>query len=166
MYSRWKPKPNNGGAAVTSAGEPVVVEIHIEAEPGTVFEFFVDADKLSRWLAESATLDPQPGGVCRQDHVGETGKPSFHMLGEFLEVDPPKRVVFTWGFEEPEVRVPVGSSRVEVTLRAVGRGTHLRLEHHELPASEVASHAEGWTEMLSRLATAVDRQATHTSKET
>jgi uncharacterized protein YndB with AHSA1/START domain len=145
---------------VVTVAEPVVCELNIDAAPETVFEFFVDANKLTRWLAASATLDPRPGGACHQDHARETGEEPFHMLGEFLEVDPPSRVVFTWGFAEPEVRVPVGSSRVEVTLRAVGEGTHLHLEHHDLPASEITSHSAGWTGMLDRLARAIDQPET------
>lgn len=46
------------------AKEPGVREIHIHASPETVFEFFVDADKLTRWLATAATLGPRLGGAC------------------------------------------------------------------------------------------------------
>src|SRR5690349_22922586 len=51
--------------------EPIVREIYIEAEPEVVFEFFVDSEKLTRWLAAEATLDPRPGGVCHQLHPGD-----------------------------------------------------------------------------------------------
>lgn len=138
--------------------EPVIREIDIDASPETVFEFFVDADKLIRWLAVDATTDPRPGGVCDQVHVGdEAGQGPWHMRGTFREVDPPARVVFTWGFVEPEVGIPVGSSTVEVTLQPTGSGTRVRLVHRGLPDAEVEPHSKGWYEMLERLGRAVQQ---------
>jgi uncharacterized protein YndB with AHSA1/START domain len=118
-----------------------------------VFEFFVDPAKLTRWLAVEATLDPRPGGVCRQVHEDTDGQ-RYDMQGEFVEVVPPRRVVFTWGFASGG-GVAAGESTVEVTLTASGGGTHVRLVHRDLPAPAVGDHARGWTTMLDRLATAV-----------
>ena len=141
---------------MNGSGEPVVREIEIDARPEIVFEFFVDAEKLTRWLATEATLDPRPGGVCIQVHAGDTDQRGpFHMHGEFLEVEPPYRVVFTWGFPEPEIGIPPGSTTVEVTLQPVGSGTRVRLVHRDLPATEVEGHTSGWAEMLDRLAWAI-----------
>lgn len=152
-----KPSDRNAGAgSVVDVGEPIVREIHIRATPETVFEFFTDAGQLTRWLATEATLDPRPGGVCHQEHAREDGSGgSYHMRGEFVEVSPPERVVFTWGFTDPDVGVPPGSSVVDVTLTPDGDGTRLRVEHRDLPAAAIDSHAGGWTGMLERLATAV-----------
>ena len=151
------PSDRNAAAnSVVDVGEPIVREIHIRATPETVFEFFTDPRKLTRWLATEATLDPKPGGICHQDHAREDGSGgSYHMRGEFLEVSPPERVVFTWGFTDPDVGVPPGSSVVDVTLTPDAGGTRLRLEHRDLPVAEVESHAGGWTGMLERLAMAV-----------
>lgn len=142
----------------TTADDAVIREIDIEAAAETIFEFFVDPDKLTRWLAVQAELDPRPGGLCRQVHEGEPPeRRRFHMRGEFLEVDPPKRVVFSWGFEEPEVGVAPGASTVEVTLspNAAGTGTRVLLVHRGLPPATVADHGGGWVTMLNRLAGAV-----------
>jgi uncharacterized protein YndB with AHSA1/START domain len=49
---------------------------------------------------------------------------------------------------------------VEVTLTPDGGGTRLRLEHRDLPAAAIDSHADGWGGMLDRLATAVMAAAT------
>ncbi|MGD9991487.1 SRPBCC family protein [Pseudonocardia sp.] len=139
--------------------EPVVSEIDIDATPETVFAFFVEPAKLTRWLADEAVLDPRAGGVCVQVHPGEergSGGP-FHMSGRFVEVDPPHRVVFTWGFTEPEVGVPPESSTVEVTLRPNGSGTTVRLVHRGLPVSGTGDHEQGWATMLRRLGAAVAR---------
>jgi uncharacterized protein YndB with AHSA1/START domain len=136
--------------------EPVVKEVRIDASPETVFTFFTEPDKLTRWLASEATLDPRPGGINHQTHPGDTENPRgpYYMRGEFVEVAFPSRVVFTWGFENADVGVEPGQSTVEVTLAPDGNGTRLRLVHRDLPESERAPHDGGWEEMLSRLAIA------------
>jgi uncharacterized protein YndB with AHSA1/START domain len=139
--------------------ETVVREIYIDAEPAIVFEFFVDADKLCRWLALEATLDPRPGGVCTQVHDGvDRGGGRCEMEGTFVAVEPPTRVAFTWGFADPAVHVKPGGSVVEVTLEPSGAGTRVVLVHRGLPADEVGNHDHGWTTMLTRLAQAAGRQ--------
>jgi uncharacterized protein YndB with AHSA1/START domain len=141
-----------------NATETIVREVHVDARPDTVFEFFTDPAKLTRWLAVEATLDPRPGGVCHQIHTGGDDRAGhrFEMRGEFVDVVAPERVVFTWGFTNPEVGVPPGSSVVEVTFTPEGRGTRVRLTHRGLPAAEIESHEGGWTAMLDRLAGVVD----------
>ena len=127
-------------------------EIWIDASPELVFSFFIDAEKLSRWLVVDATLDPGPGGVCRQIHDGSArGFDRCVMPGRFVVVDPPYHVSFTWRFEETSVGVPPGSSLVDVYLEADGAGTVVRLEHRGLPGVEQPEHGRGWNLMLGRL---------------
>ena len=103
-------------------------------------------------MGRTATVDPRPGGRIRIDYG------SGHvMLGEVVELDPPRRLVFTWGWEDPAEAVQAGGSRVEVDLTADGDGTRLRLRHSGLPDGEVDSHAEGWDYFLGRLAAAAGR---------
>jgi uncharacterized protein YndB with AHSA1/START domain len=134
--------------------EPIVHERQIDASPETVFGFFTDPELLTRWLAVEATLDPRPGGVCLQTHVGREDTRYF-MRGEFVEVEPPTRVVFTWGFENDTTAIRPGASTVEVTLEPRDGGTWLRLVHRDLPQSERGDHDAGWAGMLDRLATVV-----------
>lgn len=137
--------------------DPIVKELRIEASPETVFAFFTEPDKLMRWLCDEATVDPRPGGVNHQTHPGGAENPDgpYYMRGRFVEVSPPSRVVFTWGFENPEIDVRPGASTVEVTLEPDGTGTFLRLVHRDLPDSERPAHDGGWEYMLDRLASAV-----------
>jgi uncharacterized protein YndB with AHSA1/START domain len=77
--------------------------------------------------------------------------------GEYLEVDAPNRVVFTWGWEgqesgDGEHAVPPGSSRVEVELTPDGDGTLVRLRHLDLPEQSREIHGQGWDLYLGRLA--------------
>jgi uncharacterized protein YndB with AHSA1/START domain len=120
--------------------------IGIDASPETVWEFFVDPQKLMRWMGIEAELDPQAGGVYRCNVI-----PGHTARGEFIEVDRPHRVVFTWGWDGNE-GVPPGSSTIEAELTPEGRGTSLRFVHRDLPSAEaVASHAQGWDHYLPRL---------------
>ena len=120
--------------------------ISIAASPETVWEFFVDPEKLTRWKGMKADLDPTPGGIdCCEVIPGHTAR------GEFVELDPPHRLVFTWGWEN-ESAVPPGTSTIEVELTPEGDGTRLHFVHRDLPGAEsVESHAHGWDHYLPRL---------------
>jgi uncharacterized protein YndB with AHSA1/START domain len=142
---------------MTVGTEPIVKEIRIDAKPETVFAFFTEPDKITRWLAKDATVDPRPGGINHQTHFSD-GR-DYSMRGEFVELDPPHRVVFTWGFADDDVGVPPGASTVEVTLEADGNGTLLRLVHRDLPEAIRKDHDEGWGELLRQLATVVAEAA-------
>jgi uncharacterized protein YndB with AHSA1/START domain len=78
------------------------------------------------------------------------------VVGEYIEVDPPHGVVFTWGFEGADPFVAAGSTRVEVVLERDGNGTLLTLLHHGLPEGARDAHAEGWTHYLDRLVGVAD----------
>ena len=74
------------------AAEPIVREIDIDARPEPVFEFFVDAEKLTRWLASEAELDPRPGGACIQVHEADDHRYGpFHITGRATKPRPGPR---------------------------------------------------------------------------
>jgi uncharacterized protein YndB with AHSA1/START domain len=128
------------------ATEPVREEVRIAAPPDVVFPYLTDPARMVAWMGVGALLDPRPGGAFRVEANGRDV-----IRGEYVEVAPPHRVVFTWGFEGESLGVPPGSTRVEVTLEPDGDGTRLVLEHHGLPAPAREPHAEGWTHYLARL---------------
>ena len=71
--------------------------------------------------------------------------------GEFREVEAPRRLVFTWGWEGNSDLAP-GSTTVEITLTPVGGGTLLRLKHSGFAnAAQRDSHREGWTRYAGKL---------------
>ena len=136
--------------SVTESTE-VVRELTIAARPETVWEFLVDADKAKRWMGVDATLEPRAGGLYRVEVV-----PGTIARGSFVELDPPHRVVFTWGWEAmadgEAYDVPPGSSTIEIVLEPAGDGTRLRFTHGGLPTAESAGrHAHGWDHFLPRL---------------
>jgi uncharacterized protein YndB with AHSA1/START domain len=136
---------------VTRVGAPIERELTIAARPETVWEFLVDPDKATAWMGLGATLDATPGGVYRVEVV-----PGEVAAGEFVEVDPPRRLVWTWGWEPGRLGdVPPGSTTVEVDLTPHPDGTHLRFRHHDVPAAEATGrHEEGWDHYLERLSLA------------
>jgi uncharacterized protein YndB with AHSA1/START domain len=150
-------------------------EIRVAAPPETVFAYFTDPVKMVQWMGADARLDPRPGGVCRiafqpsrasaevtSAALGggpETAErierdPAGVMLGEFVEVDPPRRIALTWGWEQELLATPPQSTSVEVSFIPDGEDTIVRLAHRRLPAASVAFHRTGWQHYLARLATA------------
>jgi uncharacterized protein YndB with AHSA1/START domain len=136
---------------VASAETAAIVEreLRIEASPETVFEFFVDPDRMIQWMGRQAELDPRPGGTFRVDLNGR------HVSrGEYVEVDRPNRVVFTFGWEGGTSVVQPGTSTVEVSLSVDGEGTLVRFAHRDLPEESRDSHGHGWDHYFQRLAVA------------
>jgi uncharacterized protein YndB with AHSA1/START domain len=120
--------------------------LRIEARPEIVFAHFTDPARFAQWMGIEHKLDPVPGGVFRVNINGEDVA-----VGEFVEVKPPRRVVFTWGWQG-SVDVPPGSSTVEVDLVPEGSGTVLHFTHRGLPTAATESHGQGWDHFLPRLA--------------
>jgi uncharacterized protein YndB with AHSA1/START domain len=129
--------------------QAIVTEVRIEAPPETVFRFFTEPDLMSKWFGSSAELDARPGGPHRIQL-----NPVAIARGEYVEVDPPRRVVMTFGWEGDGHPVPPGSSTLEVTLTPDGDGTLLRLVPSGLPEEQRADHKQGWDMYAGRLATA------------
>jgi uncharacterized protein YndB with AHSA1/START domain len=126
-------------------------EVQINARPETVFAFFIDPAKMVRWKGVDAMLDPRPGGIYQ---VNVTG--TAIARGEYLEVVPYTRIVFTWGWLDEGHPVPPGSTTVEVSLEPVGNGTRVRLRHSGLTGEAALQHTEGWEHFLPRLAAAAE----------
>ena len=131
--------------------DQVVREVRIRAERETVFAYFTDPARMVEWFGESAILDPRPGGVYR---VKVT--PTDTAVGSYVEVDPPSRVVFRFGWEGGEL-VPPGTSTVEVVLTEDGDATIVRLTHRDLPVASVDKHGEGWAHYLDQLVLTLTR---------
>jgi uncharacterized protein YndB with AHSA1/START domain len=125
-------------------------ELHIAASPEVVFSFFTDPAKHPLWMGRQAALDARPGGIYRCE-VNDT----HTVIGEFVLVEPPSRVVFTWGFAGNDA-VPPGSSTVSITLTPTPDGTHLHLIHTGLPHPALGGHEEGWEGYLAQLVAAVE----------
>jgi uncharacterized protein YndB with AHSA1/START domain len=85
--------------------------------------------------------------------------PGQYCEGQYVVIERPHRVAFTWGWTDPGMGVPPGSSQVDVTLTATRENaTKIRLVHDRLTATARPLHDDGWTRFLDRLTTiAADR---------
>jgi uncharacterized protein YndB with AHSA1/START domain len=131
------------------AAEPVAATVFIAAAPARVYEYFTRPESIVRWMGEYALLDPRPDGRLSLDVRGAP------VRGRYLTLEPPHRLVISWGYAGSE-RLPPGASTVEVRLIAEGDGTRVQLEHRDLPDEEVRGHVAGWDHYLARLKALAD----------
>ncbi|MGY3889217.1 SRPBCC family protein [Aeromonas mytilicola] len=132
----------------------------LKAPPMRVYRTFIEADALAKWL-------PPHGFTCRVEHleasVGGTFRMSFtnfgsghsHAFGgEYLELEPGKRLRYTDSFDDPKLP---GEMRVTITLTQVLCGTELAIEQAGIPALiPVEMCYLGWQESLTQLAALVE----------
>lgn len=132
---------------VMTESKVVKREIEIAARPETIWQLLVDPKEVTRWMGQRADFDLRLGGRYRMDVV-----PGHIAAGEFKEIDAPRRLVYTWGWEG-SAGVPPGSTTIVFELVPRGKGTLLRFTHKDLPdASAAESHAQGWDHYFERLA--------------
>ncbi len=141
------------------------VSVEVPAAPAEVFEYFTDPGRYVSWMGAEARLEPVPGGLY---HVRMLD--GFRAAGEFVRVDHPNQVVFTWGFADEEAAsktkhqpgeattteaMPAGSTRVTVILSPADGGTRVTLRHDDLPNTELRDgHQIAWETYLPRLVVA------------
>lgn len=124
----------------------ITVRRLLNASPDVVFALWTDADRMPAWILQggSATLDLRVGGAYHLD-MHYKGK-SYPHHGEYLEIEPPHRLVFTWISEATHGKPSI----VTIELHARGEQTELVLTHEGLPSEDNAeSHREGWEEILT-----------------
>jgi uncharacterized protein YndB with AHSA1/START domain len=131
----------------------VEVERRIAAPPDRVFDAWLDPQALGRWLfatpdgrMERVEVDPRVGGrfLIAERRDGELAE----HFGEYLEIDRPRRLVFTFAADREEA-----PSLVTVTIEADGDGSRIRLVH-EMDAQWADYEArtrEGWASILEAL---------------
>jgi uncharacterized protein YndB with AHSA1/START domain len=126
----------------------ISTSVRIAASPEVVFPYFTDPHLMVTWIGKVADLDARAGGTFALD-FGETAA-----RGSYVAVEPPHRVVFTWGIPE-DATLPPGSSTVEVVFVADGADTVVHLTHRDLPPDREPSHREGWERCLDALLAAL-----------
>jgi uncharacterized protein YndB with AHSA1/START domain len=124
-----------------------VQRLVVRAPAEQVFKHFIDPALFGLWMAEGATLDPSLGGVVSWTHPnGDT------VSGRYVEVDPPHRLVFTYGWQRAEVQIPPGSTTVEIDLVEQSDGaTLVTLVHRGLDDGAADAHSHGWSHYLDRM---------------
>jgi uncharacterized protein YndB with AHSA1/START domain len=126
----------------------VVVQRVLSAPPDVVFDEWLDAEGMAEWMCPRPArptridLDPRLGGRYRID-IDDEGF-ELTITGEYLELDRPRRLRFTWACSAWE---PTDlESVVTVTFEPHGDGhTVMTIHHAQLPPKVVDDHRHGWT---------------------
>jgi uncharacterized protein YndB with AHSA1/START domain len=126
------------------AAEPVTASVFVEAPPERVYEYFTQPAAIVRWMGQYAHLEPQPNGRFQLDVHGTP------VRGHYLELEPPHRLLISWGFAG-SAQLPPGASTIEIRLIGQHSGTRVELEHRDLPDEQAQAHARGWTRYLAQL---------------
>jgi uncharacterized protein YndB with AHSA1/START domain len=140
--------------------DPSRLTLHLErvlnAPRARVFAACAEPDRLGGWwgpagfTAPSVELDVREGGRYRITMQPPDGE-AFHLSGQYSEVDPPRRLVYTFVWEEPDPDDQ--ETLVTLSFSDHGDGTKLVLDHGSFATqARYDLHQAGWTETLDRLA--------------
>ena len=124
--------------------EPYTQSILIAATPERIFRHFTDPNSIVAWMGDAAEVEPHAGGrfaLRFADRMVE---------GRYIVVDPPKRLVISWG-RRGSPGFPPGMSTLEVDITPEPGGTRVTIVHSGLPSHERSRHADGWKHYLGRL---------------
>ena len=144
-----------------SVGPVLRLERTFDAPREEVFAAWTSPEVLRRWWAAGpgwectgAEVDLRVGGRYRLGMRESPEQPPYVVGGEYLEVDPPERLVYTWTWEgDPESQQGSRESVVTVRFLAAGSGTTVELVHEGFATPEVRDrHAHGWMGVLDSLA--------------
>jgi uncharacterized protein YndB with AHSA1/START domain len=149
-----------GGSTATA----VHVTRELAAPREQVYRTWTEPDLFRRWFTPpgnasvAAELDVRPGGAYRITlQRTELIPGTSYIVGNYLEVAPPERLVFTFGWEEPPPvegleALETLDSRVTVQFRDLGASTEVAITHERLDTSELRDfHRWGWDTTLDQL---------------
>lgn len=143
----------------TETSTSVTITRVFNASPARVWQAWSTAEGLRQWACpEGATVadtsvDLKVGGRYCIRIGGEEGE-TFTAVGEYREVSPQTRLVYTWDWEEADHAV--GETLVSVDFAPVGGSTRVTLVHDRFPNAEAAiAHEQGWGSCLNQLEAAL-----------
>jgi len=123
------------------------------ASPERLFDAWTDPSQAHGWLfttpeSESHTveMDPRVGG--RWKIVDRRGGVDYTAIGEYLEIDRPHRLAFSFGMPQ----FSPGFDKVTVEILADGQGSVMTLTQEGLPPAYIAATEDGWAKMFDALA--------------
>lgn len=130
----------------------VRVQRHVNAPVERVFDAWLDPNVAGLWLftspsseAHDVEIDPRVGGRWQITDTREGVV--YRALGEYLEIDRPRRIVFTFGMPQFSDE----AAKVTVEIASEGVGSMLVVTHERLPWASKNATTQGWTAMLDRL---------------
>ena len=143
----------NDAATTTPDATTLMIRRTFDADIATLFDALTNADAIREWFAPGAfsvaraASDLRVGGAWVIEMVSPEGNP-HNVGGEYLEIDPPNSVAFTWAWANEPDEV----SHVRYNLTRAEAGTMLTLIHSRLPSeSSRDRHIHGWNGALDKL---------------
>lgn len=151
----------NRPVTATKDDTTLVIRRSFDTDIETLFRALTDPEALKEWFgpgetrAHHAESDLRVGGRWALAIIGENAE-EHYVSGEYVEIDAPRKVVFTWAWRSTPDRV----SQVTYALSPAGEGrTTLTLTHERFADTEARDrHAHGWNACLGKLAPWLARQ--------
>jgi uncharacterized protein YndB with AHSA1/START domain len=132
----------------------ILASVEIAASPERVFRALA-SEELVKWWGSPDTYrttqwtgELRVGGAWRTEGVGADGKP-FTVGGEFIEVDPPRKLVQTWRAAWDDNQV----TKITYRLEPIANGTRVTVRHEGFGTRRDScdGHAAGWERVLTWL---------------
>lgn len=160
--------PETSGSLDLRAADPteqLVIERTLRATPEQLFAAFTDAAQLEKWwwpdgfTCPAAEVDLRVGGTYRlemtwPEQVRADSRLSHSLVGEYYEIDPPRRLVMSARAQNDE-EGELFATLLEVTLEPCGAGTKLTVRQSYFeplpPLKALAGAEQGWSEQLDKL---------------
>ena len=141
---------------------PSAIRLHrvLATSPDKVYRAFIEADAMAKWLPPNGFvctvqhLEARVGGTFRMSFRNFTTRDSHSFGGEYIELKPSERIVYTDKFDDPGLP---GEMRVEVSLKKVVVGTEVEITQSGVP-DVIPPEAcyLGWQDSLQNLARLVE----------
>lgn len=147
-------------AVAAKTGTTLRLRHRFEATSERVFAAWTRPEALKLWWCPVGwcpvhiNVDLRPGGAYRLSMNREGGGRLVTVHGRFLEVEPTKRLVYTWRWDGVFPDMP--ETIVTIEFRAVTGGTELALWQEVLELPMCARHLSGWLVACGRLAEVVE----------
>jgi uncharacterized protein YndB with AHSA1/START domain len=150
---------------VASRFDELTLEIErvLPAAPPAVFAAFSDASELAKWWGPKdfttpiLEFDPRVGGRYRIEMQPPDGD-HFYLAGEFREVEPPARLSYSFGWEDPDPDDV--ENLVDLSFRDLDGSTEVALTQGPFKTEERrALHRDGWTDSFDKLERLISQQA-------
>jgi uncharacterized protein YndB with AHSA1/START domain len=141
-----------------TAGDKTSLEIKrfINAPPARVYAAWTDPAHLKEWWGPEGVqtrnfvADARVGGRYQWDLLNQEGE-EMTVRGEYRELVPGRKIVFTWAWYDDESWKD-RTSVVTIELSDRDGGTEVRLIHEQLPSEASRDrHNDGWNSVLDRL---------------
>jgi uncharacterized protein YndB with AHSA1/START domain len=169
-------------ASITPDQDQILAEVFIAAPPERVFEAITNPEQLLQWWGQKGIYrvkeweaDLRRGGKWLTKGVSDNGE-EFKVSGEYLEIDPPRLLVYTWlaswtDTMKTTVRWELLPQEVHGLhargTRKVGTGTLVKVRHDGFAAAPqaVAGHTQGWIRVLGWMQAFVEKGETVDTRE-